>query len=101
MFTGKLTKAHESPGKAVKHCRRVTVQMRSYWFSREREDQKVTLLFTRVIYWKMKFQVIRNSQNRTKCKRANSKRRREKNEIKGLRKALISLHCLMGILFSG
>lgn len=41
MFTEKLTKAHESPGKAVKHCGRVTVQMRSYWFRREKEDQKV------------------------------------------------------------
>lgn len=41
MFTEKLTKAHESPGKAVKHCRRVTVQMRSYWFRRKRDDQKV------------------------------------------------------------
>lgn len=59
MFTEKLTKAHESPGKAVKHCRRVTEQMRSYWFRREREDQKVaedkrdteiTSLFTPVIF---------------------------------------------------
>ena len=41
MLREKLTKAHESPGKAVKHCRGVAVEMRGYWFRREREDQNV------------------------------------------------------------
>lgn len=43
MFTEKPTKAHESPGTAVKHCCRVTVQMRSYWCRRK---QTIGRLYT-------------------------------------------------------